>query len=245
MDTHLDVAHEGERWQIAIKRRRRRTFGITVYPDGSITAAVPIRASMRDVRKVVGEKARWIARQRAILARPTTPRLYFVHGEHHRYLGRRLRLRVFARLPSPISPQVRQTGRFLDVYEPTGEPLAVRALLRSWYQAQAAQLFAQRLAVHLPAFPGARTPRLRIKAMKTCWGSINRVSNGLSLNVDLIRAPLLCLDYVVIHELCHLDYPHHGPSFWRAVAQKMPGWQSPKQRLDRLSRVLHIDGLWF
>ena len=71
-----------------------------------------------------------------------------------------------------------------------------------------------------------------MRAMVTRWARL--FPTGLmSVNPDLIRAPLMCIEYVLVHELCNLEHPHHGPAFWRLLTRRMPDWQERKTRLER------------
>ncbi len=96
---------------------------------------------------------------------------------------------------------------------------------------------------HLPArldacwatFPadGHHRPTLRLKHMRTRWGSMSPKGN-MSLRLDLIRAPDECIDYVILHELCHLVHPNHGREFWALVEQLVPDWKRRKRLLESL-----------
>jgi predicted metal-dependent hydrolase len=68
--------------------------------------------------------------------------------------------------------------------------------------------------------------------MRTRWASLSRAGT-ITVTPDLIRAPMACVDYVIIHELTHIDHPHHGPAFWRALARRMPDWKARKLRLEK------------
>jgi predicted metal-dependent hydrolase len=68
--------------------------------------------------------------------------------------------------------------------------------------------------------------------MQRRWGSLSS-SGRISLNPDLIRAPTMCIDYVITHELVHLIHPHHGPAFYELLETLMPDWRRRKQRLER------------
>ena len=72
---------------------------------------------------------------------------------------------------------------------------------------------------------------MQIRRMKTRWGSLSP-NSILTLNMDLIRAPKECVDYVIIHELCHLQYPNHGPGFYKLMESVMPDWGRRKHKLD-------------
>src|SRR5690606_8352376 len=79
---------------------------------------------------------------------------------------------------------------------------------------------------HLPE------PRMRIHRMAKRWGSAGQ-DGRILLNPDLIHVPARCIDYVIVHEICHLRHPHHGPPFFRLLSSLLPDWKSVKERLER------------
>ena len=117
----------------------------------------------------------------------------------------------------------------------TFAPDLVAAAMARWRRSRAQE----RLAVRLEEIserlriPASRRPRLSLRAMRTRWASLSP-SGMLSVNPDLIRAPVTCIDYVLVHELCHLECPHHGPAFWRLLSRRMPDWPERKARLERM-----------
>ncbi len=78
---------------------------------------------------------------------------------------------------------------------------------------------------------GIATPTLRIQKLVKRWGSCSD-SGRIMLNLELIKAPKDCIDYVIIHELCHLKEKHHGPRFWRLLEKLMPGYEGRRKRLN-------------
>jgi predicted metal-dependent hydrolase len=105
-------------------------------------------------------------------------------------------------------------------------------LLWRWYRQRAKQKFAERLQKCLAKFHNMPPPPLAIVRLKKRWGSMTP-SGRLTLNLDLIRAPVECIDYVIIHELCHRLHPHHGRQFQQLLAAKVGDWRAIKQKLER------------
>jgi predicted metal-dependent hydrolase len=111
------------------------------------------------------------------------------------------------------------------------EPQEVQSALQGWYREQAVKVFSDTL-LHLSGkFNGASRPRLSVRAMKTRWGSLSP-SGTLTLNVDLVRAPRSCIEYVVAHELCHMSHRRHDAQFYRQLALILPDWERRKRRLE-------------
>ena len=109
-------------------------------------------------------------------------------------------------------------------------------MLDAWYRAHAKALFPVRLAECLKICgrrDTAAEPLLTIRRMTHRWGSCTP-KGRLLLNLDLILAPVTCIDYVIMHELCHLKIRDHNRAFYRLLSRIMPDWESRKERLEHL-----------
>ncbi len=214
-----------------LRRSQRRTLAIHVHPDGSVEAVAPEAIAEDLVVARVAARAGWIRRQQAFFEdlRPRTPPRRHVAGETHLHLGRRYRLTV-----TDGSESVRLSGGWLNVSVPGAAPDLVALALGRWRRARAGERIAARLSEIAESLriPVDRRPRLVMRAMVTRWASLSP-TGLMSVNPDLIRAPLMCIEYVLVHELCHLEHPHHGPAFWRLLTRRMPDWQERKVRLER------------
>ncbi|MGL6160877.1 M48 family metallopeptidase [Microbulbifer sp.] len=213
---------------------------IKVHPDCRVQVSAPETASDEEVRAAVQKRGRWIYRQlrefRAQLQH-VTPRQY-ISGESHYYLGRQYMLKVME--DSREKQQVKLLRGRLEVSAREKSRERVRELLSDWYRARAREIFARRLAVILEqTLWVGEPPPLRILAMQTQWGSCS--PNGrLTLNPHLVKAPRDCIDYVILHELCHIAEHNHSERFYRLMKQVMPNWEQVKARLDGMaSRLLN------
>ncbi len=193
----------------------------------------PRDADEAAIERIVRKRAVWIIRQQKFFAQflPKTPPRAYVSGETHLYLGRKYRLRV----RGAEREEVKLQRGYLYVY--TSHPRdaeQVKGLLHDWYEAHARVRFAERLAVCLKTTAGRNIapPRLEVRRMSKRWGSC-RASGILALNLDLIRAPRACIDYVILHELCHLHHPNHSPRFYQLLTDVLPDWKAAKLRLEQ------------
>ncbi|WP_252177173.1 SprT family zinc-dependent metalloprotease [Endozoicomonas sp. 4G] len=211
---------------------------ITVHPDGRVVARAPISATDADVRAAVKKRLRWIysqLRQFGEQAQYVMPRNY-VSGETHLYLGRQHLLKVFV---SPEEkPQVKMLRSRLEVTVREKSPDKVKTLLAGWYKVRAEEVFERRLHILLPQLLWiSAPPKLRLQSMQTQWGSCS-AKGTITLNPLLVKAPRECIDYVLIHECCHLAEHNHSERFYRLMGEVMPDWQAVKARLDQLAGVI-------
>lgn len=216
-----------------LQRSNRRTMSISVDPDQRVVVTAPAAAPEEKVAAVVRRRAQWIRRQQLAFEEmppPPQPRIW-VAGETHRYLGRQYRLKIV----SGAQPAVRLVGPFFVVTAvvPTDSE-AIRAQMDRWYREHARTILTEGVA---RAIRGARwlnmatPPAVTVRKMWKRWGSATP-SGRVYFNVDLIKAPLGCVEYVIVHELVHLKHPNHGPGFWRLLGRCLPDWRRWKDRLE-------------
>lgn len=207
----------------------RKTLGISVYPDLSVTVVAPFDAPHELIEKKVLKRAAWILKQKEFFKTylPSPAELRYVSGETIRYLGKQYRLKVVV---SQVE-SVKLRDGYLHVAAP--ERSQSEELVRNWLRLQAKRHFESSLARSLKRFSDDRLPetQVRIRVMKNRWGSVGR-NKVIYLNPDLIRAPRICIDYVVTHELCHLLVADHSPKFYRCLAAAMSDWERWKKRLE-------------
>ena len=208
----------------------RQTLAIEVHPDSRVLVRAPLGCPEALIAERVQRRAGWISRQLAEFERyrPRTPARQYVSGESHLYLGRQYRLK----LRQGESASVRLArGQLLLSLRGDPEPDRVKALLPRWYLDRARAVFSDVLGASLLHFKHVEHPRLIVRAMQSRWGSLSRAGT-MTLNVNLVRAPRPCIEYVVIHELCHTSHRDHDVRFFKLLGQVMPDWEQRKQRLE-------------
>ncbi|MHB1191944.1 MAG: M48 family metallopeptidase [Longimicrobiales bacterium] len=224
----------GKSLPFELRRSQRRTLGISVHPDGSVVVTAPHDAEMGRIAGVVHGKRSWIRRQLREVAELPPPPIAreWVSGETHRYLGRQYRLKV----SDGEQRRVRLIGRFFRVDVPGGANAeVVRRLMERWYLDHAKSTFQRRmdrLVETVPALRLTSSPPLIIRKLTHRWGSCS-AEGRILMNVDGVRLSVALIDYLLVHELCHLREPHHGRRFWRLLDRCMPGWERWRDQLDQ------------
>jgi len=229
------LEHADENITVSVAFMDRERLSISVHPDGTVTALAPQGRSLEDVQTYLNRRRSWIAKQRRYFEKyqPLPVERRYVSGETHLYLGRQYRLRVH----QADNVSVRLVGRFFEVEVPAPrQPESVAMAMGGWYQSHAELLFQDRLRRCLQIATPLRFAldvHLRAKPMKRRWGSCSQTGT-ITLNTDLVKTPLHCIDYVIIHELCHLRIHDHSPAFFRMLGRCLPDWQRRKERLDQI-----------
>lgn len=208
----------------------RQTLAIEVHPDSRVLVRAPVDCPEAVIAERVQKRAAWISRQLAEFERyrPRTPARQYINGESHLYLGRQYRLKL---LPGDAASVKFARGQLLVTLPGEPEAERVKALLHRWYLDHARAVFTEVLDACLPSFKGVEHPRLIVRAMQSRWGSLSR-AGSMTLNVNLVRAPRPCIEYVVTHELCHTKHRDHDARFFKLLGQVMPDWEQRKQRLE-------------
>ena len=209
-------------------RSRRRSLEVRVRLDGSVQVRAPLRLAAYRVEAFVDARRDWIRDQQQRMAARPRPR--WRHGDACQHLGEPLTLNV----TGAGKARVDRRGDALHVAVP--DPLdetAVSHAVQEWWRGLARNRFQESIERQFSWFAerGHRLPVLRVKKMRTRWGSLSR-RGYINLNLALMQYPPAVIDYVVMHELCHLEYMHHGPAFHALMDQRMPDWPARKRRLE-------------
>lgn len=214
---------------------------IKVHPDCRVVVSAPQDTDDQQILNAVEKRGRWIYQQLRDFRKQLeyiTPRQY-ISGESHYYLGKQYMLKVIV-APSDAQGVKMLRGK-LEVTLRHKSAEKVLQLLTGWYKARAREVFARRLSAMLEqALWVSDSPPLRILTMQTQWGSCS--PNGrVTLNPNLVKAPRECIDYVILHELCHLAEHNHSERFYRLMGQVMPDWEKTKKRLDGMAGMIFSD----
>ena len=181
------------------------------------------RASRSLINRFVQEKQAWIESQQEHFRRNPPPEAKkYAPGEQFSYLGKAYGLKI---VPNAAPTLVLDEEFLLSA---AAQPRA-RQVFEAWYRRQGGLLFNERVQ-HYASHLGLRYQRLRISSARTRWGSCS--SRGtLSFTWRLVMAPIEVIDYVVVHELVHLEIPNHSKQFWQRLEQILPDYQARRDWL--------------
>ena len=217
---------------IEVVRKEIRNLHVGVYPPhGRVRVAAPLRLDDAAVRLAIVSRLAWIRRKQAEFERQDRQsKREFVTGESHYFAGRRYRLDVVEHHGRPAVRLLNNAKLGLFVHGGADRDTR-EALLQRWYRTQ--------LRRQLPALRekwepqvGVSVADLRIKKMKTLWGSCNADARRIWLNLELAKKPASCLVYVLVHEMVHLLERNHTDRFRALMDQHLPQWPVYRDQLN-------------
>ena len=213
---------------VCIVKKDVKHINLKVKPTGEVILTVPIETTQRDIEYVLKKRADWIDKKIAFFNAHKDMEKEFVSGENFCYLGRKYRLKVI----ESQEESVRLQRGYLQVFvKQTDNIESKKRLLHMWYTQKAQIHFIKAIEKYKPIVK-QEIERVRIKEMKTRWGSCNPTKGYINLNLKLIEKPTECIEYVVFHELSHLIHPNHSQKFYNYLTLFMPDWKRRKERLE-------------
>jgi hypothetical protein len=218
---------------VDVVRKNIKNLHLAVYPpNGRVRVAAPLRVNDEAVRLAVISRLAWIKRQQAKFERQDRQSARdYVSGESHYYQGRRYRLNVIYH-DGPPAVIVRNKA-ILDLYARTGSDIARRErVFLAWYRGQLKAMVLP-LIVRWEPILGVAVAEWGVKQMKTRWGTCNSQARRIWLNLELVKKPALCLEYIVVHEMVHLLERHHNDRFTATMDRIMPQWRLHREELNR------------
>lgn len=214
-----------------LMRSKRKTLSLIVETDGTLTVRAPLRMKETDIRRFIEAKQDWIKQKQAKALKDAVAPRQYVDGEKFLYLGREIPLRIV--------PNGKPALAMVRVFKLT-KPAQPRAesYFEAWYKKEARKVLTERVEFFARKHdfkPG----KLRISSARTRWGSCS-TKGTLSFTWRLVMAPMDVVDYVVVHELCHLNEMNHSKAFWSRVEGILPDYKRQRKWLKNNGAKLHL-----
>lgn len=209
----------------------RKTISATVFPTRAVLVKAPCEATDERIYEFLKRKFRWVLKQQRYFAqfRSATEKRY-VSGESFRYMGRTYKLLV--RKDRHNERVSLQHGTLTVRTNSPKNRKYVERLVEGWYTTRMKKIFADRLAVCFQLFDYDLIPAISPRKLKKRWGSYIEKSHRIILNRQLIRATGRHIDYVIIHELCHITHKRHTRAFFTLLESVLPEWEKLKTELE-------------
>lgn len=218
---------------IDIEKKDIKNIHLSVYPpNGKVRIAAPAHMELDTIRVFAINKLKWIKKQRATFEAQVreTPREY-IERESHYFMGERYLLRV---IEHNAKPKVALKHNTIELYvRPNTTTAKRKSILDEWYRAEMKKIIPPLLEKWEKKI-GVKANDFGIRMMRTKWGTCNIEAKRIWLNLELAKKPLICLEYILVHELVHLLERNHNDRFVRYMNQFMPKWRFHRDELNRL-----------
>lgn len=208
----------------------RKTLDLRVFPEGNVQITAPLNTPIDLIVEKVKPKSKWVIQQQKTfeLYRPFAKEKLFTPGETHRYLGRQYKLTIEKKEKGYTKISLAKGLMHIETTKDEVEPIITK-----FYKSKADTVFPELLDKLLKEFPMFQTFEISLshKFLKKRWGSC-ATDGKILLNTELIKASKICIEYVIIHELCHLIHPNHSKEFYNLLTDLLPNWKKIKQKLE-------------
>jgi predicted metal-dependent hydrolase len=210
---------------------RRRTLGISILPDSSVIVRAPYRTSVKTISRIIQEKSAWIIKHRDSYRQKEKRKLNssLIAGEKQLFRGKECVLQI----SQSKKPFVRFIENTIEVgLDNTDDQLAIRRLLYFGYKTEATVIYTELLDKALKTHENQmfKPVGLIIRTMKSRWGSCSK-KGLITLSTELIKLPDIYIEYVIIHELCHLKHHNHGKEYYNLLSELFPAWKKVRKEL--------------
>ena len=219
-------------FEVKVKRTsRRRTVSLEVR-EGFVQIIVPNVLSEKEIENIIVKKTKWIRNKLLVhKSKPVYKPKEFITGESFSYLGKNYRLKVINSKKSCVEIK---DDRIFVYKRPKGK--SVKDLLVNWYKQQGIKLFEKKTKKYQELI-GVKPSSISTRTYSKRWGSCSS-KGDITFNWRIIMAPHSVIDYVVIHELCHLVHHNHSPKYWRTVKSFYPNYKEKVNWLRDHSKTL-------
>jgi predicted metal-dependent hydrolase len=203
---------------------RRHTLGLTVGRTGELIAHAPATASVDEICNWIRTKLLWVHGKLALKAQGAAKMRApeYVSGEGFSYLGRKIRITVVKKQTQPL--EFRDSHFFLRQ-----DARPAHQYFRRWYMQAGTEWLRRRVEV-LSRYTGSKPTRVEVRELGFRWASCTK-SKVLFFNWKVLQLPVRFVDYIILHELTHINQRYHDREFWAAVARALPDWQKRKEEL--------------
>lgn len=236
METHKIEIVKGKIIEFELIRKNVKNINLTVRPDFSITVSAKPSTPIDSIYQYLDNRSNWIMQRIGRFNNTKTENLVehdYVTGESFKFLGKQYRLDIEL---TTSTERVFLLEGFIKLFVRNKDKKTTKArLLDEWYREQAKVAFSESLErmYKIIENQAPSKPILEFKIMKKRWGSCLRSKNTILLNLELIKAPSYCIDYVMLHELIHFTHKNHDSKFYELLTVMMPDWKLRKEILDQ------------
>lgn len=229
----LDESH----FEYDIKYSKRQSIQLKIEPGGFLKLSVPLNTSDKTIEDVLKKKGRWVIEKIEMLKLEFNLRQY-VTGESVKFLGQHLHTTIIRRDVTRYQLSKVDKELIVVVSSDTSNEV-IKGLLIDYYKQELKVVVKKRIDFYQDCFKKKPT-KITVRDQKTRWGSCSS-KGSLNFNYRLLMAPIDVIDYMVVHEMCHMEIMDHSKRYWNRVKEVMPDYKVYDEWLKTNARLLNFD----
>ncbi len=219
---------EVEGIKIIVYKKRIKHLYLKVFPSDNIKVSAPYRLSKRDINKFILSKIDWIKKHRESVKEEIKKEYKYISGEVHYFKGKEYILKIV--VLNIKEPKIIVEGKYIYYYIPYGYSQRKK---EDYYLLWLKKKLKEELDLLIPEWEskiGVNAKEIRIRKMKTRWGTCNPFDKRIWINLELIKRDKKFLEYIVVHELLHLIEKRHNKRFYALMDKFLPDWKNRKEK---------------
>lgn len=209
---------------IEIVKKSVKNITLRIYPDGRIRLTAPKRAGDEYIKYFIEKKRPWIEKKLKEINERKSKEILYNTGEKIYFLGKEYNFI----LEESKNNCIEKNDSSIILYTSFPNNYEIKhKIVNAWYREKSKEIFVPILEKYL-GLTGKSIEKLTIKTLKRNWGSCNYRKRHINLNSEMLKKDIRFIEYVILHEVAHLEHPNHSKSFYNYVAQYMPDWKERK-----------------
>lgn len=224
MSLNLSYMDNGRNIEFEVVYRKRKTMSIELNLEGKVRVISPMNIKTETILEVVEKKAKWICRKQDELTIKKSLKVInkYINGETYLYLGNNYTLDLCSDEEVKLPKVIISNNTIQIIYKEVSSE-TVRGILELWYRMKTLEIVTKRVSNYERYF--VTSPKdLKVKEQKRRWASCT-YDNRILFNWRISMAPIEVIDYIVVHEMCHMDFKDHSSNFWNRVKSILPDYE--------------------
>ena len=225
----------GEKIVFFVQRKNIKNINLKVNLDKKVTMSIPMKMEIEIAKEFVKKKAEWIKKQQNYYEAFAEEKenITFENGETVYLLGKQYKMKIISSTQNNIVVK----GKYFEINikeKYIENKKYIGKVYDKWLKEYAEQILNDLIIRYQSTLKkyNIKIPKLEIRQMKSRWGSCIPSNNKVIFNLNLIKTPMCCIEYVVLHELSHFKYQNHSKNFYNFITIFMPDWKERKKILD-------------
>lgn len=229
------VEANGEKIYFYIQRKNVKNMNLKVNIDKKVTISIPMKMPLDKAKEFIKKKASWIKKQQEFYDAFAEQKenLTFENGETVYLLGKQYKLKMI----EDVKNNIIINNKYIEIHikeKYMENKKYIKNIYEKWLKSYALDILENLVLKYQETLKkyNVKIPKIEVRQMKSRWGSCIPSSNKVIFNLNLIKTPMCCIEYVVLHELTHFRHQNHSKNFYNFITIFMPDWKERKKILD-------------